>query len=315
METAKKAISRMCARMDVDRSGTLSLEELLAGFDSSVEFRNVLNVLDVEKDDMECVFHIMDNDGSGDVSYEEFVNNLYRMKSQNSRTLLVFIKFYVLELRRNVQEQLELVKGEILTSLQNHSRLLTALQLPGAGNLSGCSSPDKESFDMADKVAVPTSKTNVEFIGSLYAQRKGGIKDDGEGASYVHRMSESDQHIDRMLQSSEDMLRNMANNDMVAECTALLEVTSPNASTDTALNPSSVDADGGQGRLESIPGALPLPPGSVQLQHPQSSPPVLRVGSPGHVPRPTSQSQAAGTCNDPNILRQTSAPDAESKDI
>merc|ERR1719174_1163201 len=117
----------MCARMDVDRSGTLSLEELLAGFDSSVEFRNVLNVLDVEKDDMECVFHIMDNDGSGDVSYSEFVDNLYRMKSQNNRTLLVFIKFYVLELRRNVQEELTLLKGDILSHLTTNSKMLTSL--------------------------------------------------------------------------------------------------------------------------------------------------------------------------------------------
>jgi len=118
---AKRSLVKLCMEMDVDKSGSLTLDELMDGFRNSRGFRSVLDVLDVDKEDLECVFRIMDQDRSGDVSYCEFVDLLYRMKTQNSKTLLMFIKHYVLELRADVAQQLGLLKGEIMSNIkQNH---------------------------------------------------------------------------------------------------------------------------------------------------------------------------------------------------
>ena len=42
---------------------------------------------------MNVVWAMLDSDGSGEVSYDEFVEQLYKMKNDDSHTLLVFIKF------------------------------------------------------------------------------------------------------------------------------------------------------------------------------------------------------------------------------
>lgn len=323
MDTAKKAINRMCARMDVDKSGTLSLDELLSGFDESQEFRQVLNVLDVEKDDMECVFHIMDADGSGDVSYDEFVDNLYRMKAQNSRTLLVFIKFYVLELRRCVEEELHLTKHEILTQLQHQSRILSALELPGMPSAASASPAAGKDEPFVRKTA--PAQTKVRQFGSILKDMPAGSKttrsiskdtpyggsggskkpaveadlrerltqDDATGALYMHKVQESERVVNQMLESSDDMLRNLATGDRIAAANAVEMVGADGrglAISEMALNPSSPSAAGNS--LQTIPGMLqspaarkgepkPAPPESPTMQQPPSSPPELDVEQPG----------------------------------
>jgi hypothetical protein len=138
----------------------------------------------------------MDEDGSGDVSYEEFVDSLYRMKSQNSRTLLVFIKYYVLEMRRNVQEELELLKGDILTKitgvakaegdilkaedkilskLRNQDRMLSSLHVAD-GDFSASSmsqevlqlraSLQKATVDMPEPVMLPADAIDTNGVKS-----------------------------------------------------------------------------------------------------------------------------------------------------
>merc|ERR1719382_1306802 len=55
----------------------------------------------------------MDKDKSGDLNYQEFTEELWKMKSQHSHTVLMYVKHYVLQIWDNVQEQLKLVQSDL----------------------------------------------------------------------------------------------------------------------------------------------------------------------------------------------------------
>jgi len=99
---ASRRLYQICKDLDGDDSGVLSFDELKAGFETNAEFADILKVMDINECDLEVLFHMLDQDGSGDVEYEEFVEQLHMMKNHDSHTLLVFIKFYIMEIRREL---------------------------------------------------------------------------------------------------------------------------------------------------------------------------------------------------------------------
>mmetsp|Transcript_3898 Transcript_3898/g.10812 ORF Transcript_3898/g.10812 Transcript_3898/m.10812 type:complete len:523 (-) Transcript_3898:98-1666(-) len=96
---AQAELIRMCHSMDEDGSGCLTLQELLNGYDNDQYFANSLKAMDIEKDDLEMVFNILDKDGSGDIDYSEFVDQLHKLKTQDQHTLLIFILHHIKEVQ------------------------------------------------------------------------------------------------------------------------------------------------------------------------------------------------------------------------
>lgn len=119
---AAAKLRQMCDDMDTDQSGCLSLEELARGYDENEEFATVMRVMDVARGDIDMVFHILDEDKSGHVTPNEFVDQLYRMKSQEAHTLLVFIKHYIMDVRKMVTEELKIIKHEFEHRSEQSSR-------------------------------------------------------------------------------------------------------------------------------------------------------------------------------------------------
>merc|ERR1712226_202316 len=68
---------------------------------------------------MGTVFNILDEDGSGDVAYKEFVEQLHKMKASDSHTMLVFIKHFVTELRKRVCTELAFMNKDIAEELKS----------------------------------------------------------------------------------------------------------------------------------------------------------------------------------------------------
>ena len=62
--------------MDADESGSLSLEEMLKGYDNIEPFCRLMQVMDIRREDMETIFRVLDSDMSGEVSYFEFCQHL-----------------------------------------------------------------------------------------------------------------------------------------------------------------------------------------------------------------------------------------------
>lgn len=106
-KTHVRTFRQLCAELDTDNSGTLTKSELLSGFVENPEFQEVMQLMDFSFEDLDAVFGILDTDNSGDLSYEEFACELYKMKTHDSHTLLVFIKYYVSEIKDMMRQVLE----------------------------------------------------------------------------------------------------------------------------------------------------------------------------------------------------------------
>lgn len=125
---AAEHIHDLCEQMDTDKSGSLTLAEIMTGFDVNQEFQDTLTVMDITKDDMSTVFSILDNDRSGDVLYAEFVDQLHKMKTSDTHTLLVFIKYYVMEIRERLLAEIQ----ELLPAVENREEAPLQLAMTDA---------------------------------------------------------------------------------------------------------------------------------------------------------------------------------------
>jgi len=104
-EILKKQLVRLCSQLDQDNSQCLTLDELLDGFDNNPEFKTCMEAMDVERNDIEGLFYILDDDGSGEVEYDEFVDQLHKTKTQDSHVVLVFVRGHVKEITKDLEKQ------------------------------------------------------------------------------------------------------------------------------------------------------------------------------------------------------------------
>mmetsp|Transcript_72291 Transcript_72291/g.182278 ORF Transcript_72291/g.182278 Transcript_72291/m.182278 type:complete len:724 (+) Transcript_72291:112-2283(+) len=101
-ENQKSALYNLCRRMDSDGSGTLDLKELLDSYETNTDFRNTLNIMDIQREELKAVFKVLDTDGSGDVDYKEFCDQLHQIRTRDTRTMLTFLKLAVNEVQEEV---------------------------------------------------------------------------------------------------------------------------------------------------------------------------------------------------------------------
>eukprot|EP00811_Abedinium_folium_P010400 NODE_1961_length_2323_cov_25.372040.p1 GENE.NODE_1961_length_2323_cov_25.372040~~NODE_1961_length_2323_cov_25.372040.p1 ORF type:complete len:651 (-),score=142.07 NODE_1961_length_2323_cov_25.372040:272-2224(-) len=128
-ESSKQELMWLFGTMDTDGDGMLTLEEIQDGYEKNVDFRAMLELMDISKTDLDVVFRILDEDQSSDVNYTEFAEQLHKVKSQDIHTLMVFQKFHIIELRKSVQVQLELMKTIQTETAQVHfSELYTMMR-------------------------------------------------------------------------------------------------------------------------------------------------------------------------------------------
>lgn len=113
LQNATKKMVQLFEEMDQDGSGHLTLDEIELGFDSNDEFFAVMKLMDVERVDLGVVFQIIDEDHSGTVTAEEFAQQLYKMKAQESSTLLKYIEHHILTVKFDLAEQMKYIKEEI----------------------------------------------------------------------------------------------------------------------------------------------------------------------------------------------------------
>lgn len=107
----------LCHDMDVDESGSLSLHEMLRGYDDNDSFRKLMDIMDIKRSDMETIFRVLDEDCSGEVSYIEFCQHLASFWERDPIMLQSLVKYSIMEIRK-------VIGREIMHTLHEHSRML-----------------------------------------------------------------------------------------------------------------------------------------------------------------------------------------------
>ena len=121
--------------MDVNNNGMVSFAELLQGYDSLPEFKRLMEVMDIKREDMETVFHVLDADGSGEVSYLEFCSNLGAFFRRDPVIMQSLVKYSVIEVRKILEQ-------DILDILNEHTDMLRVLLRRDAhGGAAGAAGP------------------------------------------------------------------------------------------------------------------------------------------------------------------------------
>jgi hypothetical protein len=103
----------ICTELDADNSGYLTKEELLEGATTSLEFANLLKLMDVSTKELTAVFNILDSDRSGSISHQEFVEQLHKMRNGDSRVLLMLIKHDVLCVSDELKSQMSALQTKV----------------------------------------------------------------------------------------------------------------------------------------------------------------------------------------------------------
>lgn len=119
--------------IDVDGSGTLTLQECQEAYATHPEFAQMFQVMDISAEDMIHAFEIMDRDANGEVDYKEFVEQLHRMQTCDTHTLLVFVKHHVDAIGVRLKDQ-EKHQASIIKRLDEHGRALAEIGTQTRGN-------------------------------------------------------------------------------------------------------------------------------------------------------------------------------------
>lgn len=113
-------LALLCANMDVNNNGMVSFDELLQGYDELPDFQRLMDVMDIKREDMETVFHVLDSDDSQEVSYLEFCQNLGAFFRRDPVIMQSLVKYSVLEVRK-------ILEKDVLDILNEHTNMLRVL--------------------------------------------------------------------------------------------------------------------------------------------------------------------------------------------
>jgi len=170
-QKASEQLQDVCISIDKDRNGVLTLPEIIRGYRTNEMFRHSMKVMDLTEEDMKVVFHILDEDKSGDVHYTEFIKNLYKLKSSNERTMQVFMQYYVQEILHRATRHLAVTKDEIQKSLREMVADLQSLK-QATGVPIARPAPVARSYESEGGGPVASSRTEDQEV-SLQTNQSG----------------------------------------------------------------------------------------------------------------------------------------------
>jgi voltage-gated sodium channel len=111
-------LMEMCIEMDNDGDGELSKPELLTGFETNESFRKAFDDMGIQEEDLEVVWTILDADKSGQVTFTEFIREIYKLKDSDQQFMLAYIKYYIKDIQKTIREDFLSVAKEEETLMQ-----------------------------------------------------------------------------------------------------------------------------------------------------------------------------------------------------
>ncbi|CAK9098992.1 unnamed protein product [Durusdinium trenchii] len=110
-------LALLCDSMDVNGNGSLSLQEMLDGYDHNHHFNNLMQEMDIRRSDIRTIFNVLDGDCSGEVSYVEFCQQLGTCRKRDPVMMHSLIKYSVMEVQK-------ILNHEIMDTLNEHTEAL-----------------------------------------------------------------------------------------------------------------------------------------------------------------------------------------------
>lgn len=103
----------LCANMDKNNNGLVSLEEMINGYEGMESFRKLLQQMDITPEEMRTIFNVLDSDNSGEVSYLEFCSKLGGFQKRDPVIMHSVVQSAILEVRK-------LIKDEVVEAMHRH---------------------------------------------------------------------------------------------------------------------------------------------------------------------------------------------------
>lgn len=175
--------AKLCHDMDADGSGSLSLDEMLRGYDENDSFRKLMDIMDIKREDMETIFRVLDDDCSGEVSYIEFCQHLASFWERDPVMLQSLVKYSIMEIRK-------VMGREIMDTLKEHSKILREQSRllhehfgsvpPSAPPVEEWVPPDLHSFaSLQDELQPLLAKASMLVIDALPLEIATAFEDQG----------------------------------------------------------------------------------------------------------------------------------------
>lgn len=173
MEADKRFLEGVFNRIDVDKTGQLTLDQLVEGARTDAEFQSRLKVMDIDEMDLVQLFEMIDTDTSGAIEQNEFIRPLSRWV-RDSKTAPRFIKYNMMRVMHK-QDELQAEQIELQRCFQNHfaeiHQRIDQLQsdLTGhprnseqrAGKVGGMAGPSMDADFVVEIVEQPRSSERV----------------------------------------------------------------------------------------------------------------------------------------------------------
>jgi hypothetical protein len=77
-------------QMDRDRDGSLHRKDLDYGFDNVLEFQQLMKLMNLTKIDLDVIFEMLDADDNGEVTYTEFIEQLWLLRNADAQSLFIY---------------------------------------------------------------------------------------------------------------------------------------------------------------------------------------------------------------------------------
>lgn len=111
LKRVQQVVNEVCEVLDADKSGCLDLEEISKGFNECKAFAETMKDADWDQEDMEILFNLLDEDRSGSVTYKEFIEQFFKMKTHDEKKMLMILKGQMASLEARQLEQLDLLRS------------------------------------------------------------------------------------------------------------------------------------------------------------------------------------------------------------
>lgn len=115
--------SDMVGELDENGDGEISVEELKTGLLNRHDLLSAyLTIMGIEMSDLEMVFELLDADGDGTVTHEEFTHQLYQMKTQELPITLCYVKAGVSKVQHDLEKMSAEIQSKLVQMMQHCSQ-------------------------------------------------------------------------------------------------------------------------------------------------------------------------------------------------